>query len=51
MSNEQVYAAGLLNRALEPATQTPEIRAFLQAEIDLLDDLSGTTGFGTIATT
>jgi SAM-dependent methyltransferase len=39
MSNEQVYAGGLLNRALDPATQPPEIRAFLQAEIDLLRDL------------
>src|SRR5579871_4746356 len=39
VSNEQVYAAGLLNRALDPATQPPEIRAFLQAEIDLLNDL------------
>lgn len=37
MSNERVYAAGLLNRALDPATQPPEIRAFLQAELDLLD--------------
>jgi SAM-dependent methyltransferase len=36
MSNQQVYAGGLLNRALDPATQPPEIRAFLQAEIDLL---------------
>lgn len=39
MSNEQVYAAGLLNRALDPATQPPEIRAFLQAEIELLNDI------------
>jgi SAM-dependent methyltransferase len=39
MSNEQVYAGGLLNRALDPATQPPEIRAFLQAEVDLLRDL------------
>jgi len=39
LSNEQVYAAGLLNRALDPATQPPEIRAFLQAEIDLLNDI------------
>ena len=38
MSNDEVYAAGLLNRALDPATQPPEIRAFLQAEIDLLND-------------
>lgn len=36
MSNEDVYAAGLLNRALDPATQPPEIQAFLQAEVDLL---------------
>ena len=39
MSNEQVYASGVLNRALDPATQPPEIRAFLQAEIDLLNDI------------
>jgi len=39
MSNDEVYAAGLLNRALDPATQPPEIRAFLQAEIALLDDI------------
>ena len=39
MSNEQVYAAGLLNRALDPATQPPQIRAFLQAEIELLNDI------------
>src|SRR5438034_8628275 len=39
MSNKQVYAAGLLNRALDPSTQPPEIRAFLQAEIELLDDM------------
>jgi len=39
MSNERVYAAGVLNRALDPATQPPEIRAFLQAEIDLLNDI------------
>ena len=37
MSNEDVYAAGLLNRALDPATQPDEIQAFLQAELDLLD--------------
>jgi ubiquinone/menaquinone biosynthesis C-methylase UbiE len=39
MSNEDVYAAGLLNRALDPATQPAEIQAFLRAEIDLLDEL------------
>ena len=39
MSNDEVYAAGLLNRALDPATQPPEIRAFLQAEIELLNDI------------
>jgi SAM-dependent methyltransferase len=39
MSNDDVYASGLLNRALDPATQPPEIQAFLRAEIDLLHDL------------
>ena len=39
MSNEEVYAAGLLNRALDPATQPPEIQAFLRAELDLLHDV------------
>jgi SAM-dependent methyltransferase len=39
MSNDDVYAAGLLNRALDPATQPPEIRAFFRAEIDLLQSL------------
>lgn len=39
MSNKQVYAAGLLNRALDPATQPPQIRSFLQAEINLLREL------------
>jgi ubiquinone/menaquinone biosynthesis C-methylase UbiE len=39
MSNEQVYAAGLLTRALDPVTQPPEIRAFLQAEIEFLDGI------------
>ena len=38
MSNDEVYAAGLLNRALDPATQPPEIRAYLQAEIDVLNE-------------
>jgi SAM-dependent methyltransferase len=36
MSNDDVYAAGLLNRALDPSTQPSEIQAFLRAEIDLL---------------
>jgi SAM-dependent methyltransferase len=39
MSNEEVYAAGLLSRALDPATQPPEIQAFLRAELDLLQDV------------
>jgi SAM-dependent methyltransferase len=39
VSNEDVYARGLLNRALDPATQPPAIRAYLQAEIDLLREL------------
>ena len=39
MSNDDVYAGGLLNRALDPATQPPEIQAFLRAELDLLHQL------------
>ncbi|MGH7563031.1 MAG: class I SAM-dependent methyltransferase [Gemmatimonadota bacterium] len=39
MSNADVYAAGLLNRALDPTTQPPEIQAFLRAELDLLHDV------------
>ena len=39
MSNDDVYAAGLLNRALDPSTQPVEIRTFLQAEIALLDGI------------
>ena len=39
MSNEDVYAAGLLNRALDPATQPAEIQAFLRAETDLLQNV------------
>jgi SAM-dependent methyltransferase len=38
MSNDDVYAGGLLNRALDPATQPAAVRAFLRAEIDLLDE-------------
>jgi ubiquinone/menaquinone biosynthesis C-methylase UbiE len=38
MSNDDVYAAGLLNRALDPATQPPAIQAFLRAELDMLRD-------------
>ena len=36
MSNDDVYAAGLLNRALDPATQPREIQAYLRAERELL---------------
>jgi SAM-dependent methyltransferase len=39
MSNNEVYAAGLLHRALDPATQPPEVQAFLRAELDLLHDV------------
>jgi ubiquinone/menaquinone biosynthesis C-methylase UbiE len=39
MSNDDVYAAGLLNRALDPATQPAEIQAFMSAELDLLHDV------------
>lgn len=41
MSNDEVYASGLLTRALDPATQPAEIRAFMQAEIDLLTTMIG----------
>jgi SAM-dependent methyltransferase len=39
MSNDEVYAGGLLKRALDPATQPLEIQAFLHAELDLLRDV------------
>ena len=39
MSNDDVYAGGLLKRALDPASQPPEIQAFLRDEIDLLHDI------------
>ena len=39
MSNDDVYAAGLLNRALNPATHPPDIQAFLRAEIDFLHEV------------
>jgi SAM-dependent methyltransferase len=39
VSNDDVYAAGLLNRALDPATQPPEIQDFLRAELELLHAL------------
>jgi SAM-dependent methyltransferase len=38
MSNDDVYAAGLLNRALDPQTQPPAIQDFLRAEIELLNN-------------
>ena len=37
MSNEDIYAAGLLSRALDPATQPPEIQAYWAAEFALLN--------------
>ena len=39
MSNEDIYAHGLLNRALDPATQPIAIQAFLRAEFDMLHDV------------
>lgn len=39
MSNDEVYAAGLLIRALDPATQPPEVQAFMRAEVDLLHEV------------
>ncbi|MCG8468697.1 MAG: class I SAM-dependent methyltransferase [Gemmatimonadetes bacterium] len=41
MSNDRAYAAGLLNAALDPATQPPEIRRFLDAEEELLSAIVG----------
>lgn len=38
MTNEDFYAAGHLTRALDPATQPPAIRAYLKAEVDLLEE-------------
>jgi SAM-dependent methyltransferase len=39
MSNDDVYATGLLNQALDPATQPAEIQEFLRTEIDMLREL------------
>ena len=39
MSNDDFYATGVLSRALDPATQPPEIQAFLGAELELLHDI------------
>ena len=36
MNNDEVYAQGLLNKALDPSTQPPAIRSFLQQEFTLL---------------
>lgn len=41
MSNTEVYAGGLLNRALDPATQPAAIREFLQQESDRLRAIVG----------
>jgi SAM-dependent methyltransferase len=39
MDNRDAYAEGLLDRALDPTHQPPEIRAYVAAEIELLDRL------------
>lgn len=39
MSNDEAYAHGLLNRALDPATQPHAIQLFLRAESALLREL------------
>jgi SAM-dependent methyltransferase len=39
LSNDDVYASGLLNRALDPSTQPAEIQSFLRAELDLLREV------------
>ncbi len=36
LSNDEAYAQGLLNKALDPSTQPPAISAFLQQEITLV---------------
>ena len=41
MSNDEVYAGGLLNRALDPATQPAAIRDFLQQEFERLREIIG----------
>lgn len=38
-SNEDVYAGGLLTRALDPSSQPREIQAFLREETDLIRQL------------
>ena len=38
MTNDEVYAAGLLNRALDPSTQPSAIQDFLHTEIELLNE-------------
>lgn len=39
MTNERVYAAGLLTKALDPTTQPAAIREFLRAEVELVREL------------
>ena len=39
MTNDEVYAAGILNKALDPTTQPEAIRAFLHAEENLVAKL------------
>jgi SAM-dependent methyltransferase len=39
IKNDDVYAAGLLNRALDPATQPAAIQDFLRAELELLREV------------
>ncbi|NNF27225.1 MAG: class I SAM-dependent methyltransferase [Gemmatimonadetes bacterium] len=46
MSNDQVYAAGLLTEALDPAHQPEAIRAFLADEEALVHQLLGAFGDG-----
>ncbi len=39
MTNDDVYAGGLLTRALDPSSQPPEVQAFLRKETDLIRQL------------
>ncbi|HJS46944.1 MAG TPA: class I SAM-dependent methyltransferase, partial [Gemmatimonadales bacterium] len=41
MSNDEIYAAGLLLRALDPATQPPAIREWLRQESARLREIVG----------
>lgn len=39
MTNDEVYSTGLLNKALDPATQPEAIREFMRAEAELVREI------------